>query len=90
MELDRLFGRAQFGRGGIFAPFWRAAGYWKNSNGAVTFPLDGGGWYAGAGKRYVEALPNARLEVVKACGHAVDMEQPETLARLVGNFIAGR
>lgn len=46
--------RAQFGRGGIFAPFWRAAGYWKNSSGAVTFPLDGGGWYAGAGKRYVD------------------------------------
>ena len=39
--------RAQFGRGGIFAPFWRAAGYWKNKSGAVTFPLDGGGLYAG-------------------------------------------
>src|SRR5689334_5882396 len=36
-----------------------------------------------AGKRYVEALPNARLEVVKGCGHAVDMEQPEALAKLV-------
>ncbi len=46
--------RAQFGRGGIFAPFWRAAGYWKNKSGAVTFPLAAGGWYAGEGKRYVD------------------------------------
>ena len=30
-----------------------------------------------------EALPNARLEIVKACGHCVDMEQPEALAKLV-------
>ena len=40
-----------------------------------------------AAKRYVEALPNAKLEIVKACGHCVDMEQPEALARLVTNFI---
>jgi 3D (Asp-Asp-Asp) domain-containing protein len=45
--------RAQFGRGGIFAPFWRAAGYWRNSRGGVTFPLASGGWYAGQGRRYV-------------------------------------
>ncbi len=47
--------RASFGVGGIFAPFWRAAGYWKNARGAVTFPLETGGWYAGQGKRYVGA-----------------------------------
>lgn len=46
--------RARFGVGGIFSPFWRAEGYWKGPSGQVTFPLDGGGWYAGAGKRYVE------------------------------------
>ncbi len=40
-----------------------------------------------AGKRYVEALPSARLEVVRGCGHCVDMEQPEALAKLVTNFI---
>jgi pimeloyl-ACP methyl ester carboxylesterase len=40
-----------------------------------------------AAKRYVEALPNAKLEIVKACGHCVDMEQPEALARLVTPFI---
>jgi 3D (Asp-Asp-Asp) domain-containing protein len=45
--------RARFGVGGIFAPFWRAGGFWENRAGSVTFPLDGGGWYAGAGKRYV-------------------------------------
>ena len=40
-----------------------------------------------AAKRYLEALPNAKLEIVKACGHCVDMEQPEALAKLVTNFI---
>lgn len=40
-----------------------------------------------AGKRYLEALPNAWLEIVKNCGHCVDMEQPEALARLVANFV---
>jgi pimeloyl-ACP methyl ester carboxylesterase len=40
-----------------------------------------------AAKRYLEALPNARLEIVKACGHCVDMEQPEALARLVTTFV---
>ena len=41
-----------------------------------------------AAKSYVEALPNARLQVVKGCGHCVDMEQPEALAKLVTEFIA--
>ena len=45
--------RARFGVGGIFAPFWRAGGFWQNRSGKVTFPLDGGGWYAGVGRRYV-------------------------------------
>jgi len=36
---------------------------------------------------YAKALPNARLETVKACGHCVDMEQPESLAKLVTTFI---
>jgi pimeloyl-ACP methyl ester carboxylesterase len=40
-----------------------------------------------AAKRYVEALPNAKLHVVKGCGHCVDMEQPEALTKLVTDFI---
>ncbi len=36
---------------------------------------------------YAKALPNARLEIVKGCGHCVDMEQPDTLAKLVTSFI---
>ena len=40
-----------------------------------------------AGKRYVEALPDAKMEIVKNCGHCVDMEQPETLAKLIVDFI---
>ncbi len=35
------------------APYWRAGGYWKNGNGAVTFPLAAGGWSAGTGRHYV-------------------------------------
>ncbi|MCD6727343.1 MAG: hypothetical protein LT070_08900 [Solirubrobacteraceae bacterium] len=45
--------RARFGVGGVFAPFWRGTGYWKNRRGAVTFPLQSGGWYAGRGKRFI-------------------------------------
>jgi pimeloyl-ACP methyl ester carboxylesterase len=41
-----------------------------------------------AAKRYIEALPNAKLQTVKGCGHCVDMEQPEALAKLVTDFIA--
>jgi pimeloyl-ACP methyl ester carboxylesterase len=41
-----------------------------------------------AGEKYAAALPKARFEVVRACGHCVDMEQPEALARLVSGFIA--
>ena len=34
-------------------PFWRAGDYWRNSKRAVTFPLQTGGWSAGAGGKYV-------------------------------------
>lgn len=40
-----------------------------------------------AGRRYAEALPNAKLELVKHCGHCVDMEKPDELAKLVTAFI---
>lgn len=36
---------------------------------------------------YCAALPNARKEIVKGSGHAVDMEQPQELAGLVGGFL---
>ena len=41
-----------------------------------------------AGRRYAEALPNARLEIVQGCGHFVEMERPVELARLVGDLVA--
>ena len=41
-----------------------------------------------AGERYAAALPKARLEIVRAAGHCVEMEQPAALAALVGGFIA--
>jgi pimeloyl-ACP methyl ester carboxylesterase len=34
------------------------------------------------GERYAKLLPDASLEVVEGCGHAVDMERPAELARL--------
>ncbi|HEY4278905.1 MAG TPA: 3D domain-containing protein [Conexibacter sp.] len=41
-------------RGG--APYWRSGGYWQTKSKSVTFPLDGGGWSNGVGRRY-RALP---------------------------------
>ena len=38
--------------------------------------------------RYVEILPNARLEVLKGAGHAADLEKPKELAALVNDFIS--
>lgn len=38
------------------------------------------------GRLYADALPNARLEVLEACGHAVDIEKPNELAKLVLTF----
>jgi 3D (Asp-Asp-Asp) domain-containing protein len=35
------------------APFWRAGGYWRNGTHGVTFPLSAGGWFDGAGEKYV-------------------------------------
>ncbi len=40
------------------------------------------------GERYVEALPNARLEVIEGSGHHVDMEKPKELAVLVKDFMS--
>lgn len=39
------------------------------------------------GERYAALLPRASLEVVEACGHAVDIEKPFALAGLVGAHI---
>jgi 3D (Asp-Asp-Asp) domain-containing protein len=43
-------GRAGW-RGG--PPVWRAGAYWLTRTHRLTFPLDGGGWSNGTGKRYV-------------------------------------
>ena len=39
------------------------------------------------GDAYMRALPGATLEVVAGCGHLVDMERPDELARLVTTFV---
>ncbi len=43
-------GRSTSGGGG--AAVWRSENAWRNRKGAVTFPLDGGGWSQGIGKRF--------------------------------------
>ena len=35
------------------SPYWRQGGYWRSRAGTVTFPLEQGGWSAGAGRKYV-------------------------------------
>ena len=42
-----------------------------------------------AGEVYKAKLPQARLEIVKNCGHCVDMEKPAELARLITTFVSG-
>jgi pimeloyl-ACP methyl ester carboxylesterase len=39
-----------------------------------------------AGRLYQQAIPGSRLQVVKDCGHCVDMERPHDLAELVLSF----
>jgi pimeloyl-ACP methyl ester carboxylesterase len=39
------------------------------------------------GERWAKALPGARLEIVESAGHWVEMEQPDALARLIGDFL---
>ena len=38
---------------------------------------------------YAKALPNARVELLNQCGHLVEMEKPDELAKLVKEFVAG-
>lgn len=40
-----------------------------------------------AAQVWTKALRNARLEMVPACGHFVDMEKPDQLAKLVTGFV---
>ncbi len=40
-----------------------------------------------AGDAYLRALRGGRMEIVPGCGHFVEMEKPEALARLVTEFV---
>ncbi len=41
-----------------------------------------------AAEAYAARLPGAKLEILPGCGHCVDMEQPDRLARLINDFIS--
>ncbi|HEX2891003.1 alpha/beta hydrolase [Vineibacter terrae] len=43
-----------------------------------------------AGHLWASRLPDARLEIVKGCGHCVEMEKPDAFAALVTSFMDGR
>jgi 3D (Asp-Asp-Asp) domain-containing protein len=45
-------GGVQFGVGSN-APYWRTGGFWRNAQGALTFPLLDGSWSNGNGVKYV-------------------------------------
>jgi len=40
-----------------------------------------------AGRRYAEALANAKLHTIAACGHCAEIEKPDELAALVTSFL---
>jgi pimeloyl-ACP methyl ester carboxylesterase len=45
----------------------------------AVVPLD-------CGRQYAELLPDARLEVIEDAGHALFLEEPDELARLIVDF----
>jgi pimeloyl-ACP methyl ester carboxylesterase len=55
---------------------------WGERDGVV--PLD-------CGRQFAELIPGAQLSIVPGCGHAVDLEAPDALARLVrGHLVPER
>jgi pimeloyl-ACP methyl ester carboxylesterase len=62
--------------GGVAAP---ALVVWGDHDGVVP---------RSAGEIYARQLRRARLEIVRNCGHCVDMEKPAELARLVAEFVS--
>jgi len=40
------------------------------------------------GRRIADRIPGARMEIVPNCGHSSTVEQPETITRLIAEFLA--
>ena len=57
--VDRLGRLAPIG--GVREVFWRAGAFWRNPLGALTFPLESGGWHNGRGVRFLP-LPGVTFE----------------------------
>ena len=37
--------------------------------------------------KFIESMPNARLQWIEECGHVPHLEQPETTARCISEFL---
>jgi len=57
------------------SPFWRGENLWKNSSGAVTFPLLNGGWSRGTGKKFI-----ANKGITFAAGASRDLNYYRSIA----------
>ena len=55
--------------------YWRAGGFYRNAAGRLTFPLDAGGWFNGAGRRWVP-LPGVSFDT----GPSLDLAYYASLA----------
>lgn len=44
--------------------------------------------YVDAGRQIAEAIPDARLQIIDDCGHAVHLEKPDVFAASTGSFLA--
>lgn len=45
--------------------------------------------YVDHGRRLAAELPNSRMQVIDSAGHAIHLEQPESLAGAVTTFLSG-
>jgi 3D (Asp-Asp-Asp) domain-containing protein len=55
--------------------YWRAGGFYRNSAKRLTYPLDAGGWFNGAGRKWVP-LPGVSFDT----GPSLDLDYYASLA----------
>jgi 2-succinyl-6-hydroxy-2,4-cyclohexadiene-1-carboxylate synthase len=73
---------------GAMEPFWFALGSLDLPLLALAGSRDQR--YTAAAHRIAREAPNATVQVVAEAGHAAHLQQPDEVARLVGDFLDGR